>query len=77
MVKIVFRKGVFGEVRTLPAVLGILDADARRRAAACGDGYEAKPAAATGGRVRGRAAVVTTGAAVRTEAREHRLANSA
>lgn len=76
MTKVVFREGAFSEIRTLPKVMGLIDAKAEQIAAGCGDGYEAKPTEATGGRVRARAAVVTTGPAIRAEAKHHRLANS-
>lgn len=64
----------FAEVRSLPAAMGILDDYAEGRAAAAGDGYHAKPAERTGGRGRGRAAVVTDAQGSRKEAKYHHLA---
>ena len=58
----------------MPAVMDEVDAIASRLAEQAGDGYEAKPAAETGGRVRGRAVVLTTtGEAMVDEARNHTL----
>ena len=58
----------------MPAVMAELDAIASGLAERAGDGYEAKPAAETGGRVRGRAVVLTTtGEAMVDEARNHTL----
>lgn len=65
----------FGQVRTLPKVMAMLTDEAESRAQSAGEGYIAKPADVTGGRVRGRAAVLAaTGPARRREAREHNLA---
>lgn len=50
----------FSEIRTAPKVMDMLDDIASGTARRAGKGFEAKPARATGGRVRGRAAVVTT-----------------
>ena len=58
--KIVFRKGAFAEIRTLPKVLSEVDSAAERVASAAGEGFVAEHAQETGGRVRGRAAVHTT-----------------
>ena len=66
----------FAQVRTLPAVMGRLNAYAQSKAAQGGDGYHAKPAERTGGRGRGRAAVVTDGKGARKEAKYHHLARS-
>lgn len=74
MGKITFRKGAFAEIRTLPAVMDMLDDYADRKAAEGGDGYHAEAADETGGRVRGRAAVVAAGPGAYREAREHILA---
>lgn len=73
-VRVQWRRGAFADLRTEPAVMDELDAHAERIAAAAGDGYEAMPAAETGGRVRGRAAVVTTTTgAMRDNAKNHTL----
>ena len=58
-VKIEWNRGAFGEIRTMPGVMKELDGLAARMAAAAGRGYLAKPAKPTGGRRRGRAAVLT------------------
>ncbi|MDR1078840.1 MAG: hypothetical protein LBL55_09325 [Propionibacteriaceae bacterium] len=72
--KIVYKLQGFREIRTAPKVMSVLDDEAARIARACGDGFEAKPAKATGGRVRGRSAVVTTtGGAARRQSRDHVL----
>lgn len=76
MARVVFKKGAFLEIRTTGPVFNWVNGEADRIARNAGDGYLAKPAAVAGGRGRARAAVVTTGPAVRTEAKEHRLANS-
>lgn len=74
---VVFHKGAFAEVRTLPAVMDELDSIAEGIAARAGDGFKAEPAEATGGRIRGRAAVVTaTPKAMVAEARNHVLERS-
>jgi len=76
-VKIKWRPGVFAEIRTLPAVMAEVDSMAQDIATAAGDGFEARPASATGGRVRGRAAVVTaTARAIRRNARDQTLLKS-
>lgn len=74
MAKIVFRSGAFAEIRTMPVVMGMLDNYADRKAAEGGEGYHAQAAERTGGRIRGRAAVVATGTGARTEATHHILA---
>lgn len=76
-VRIVWRAGVFRELRTLPAVLAELNSHATRIAATAGPGFEAAPAAVTGGRGRGRAAVLarTFPARVR-QARNHVIEKS-
>lgn len=72
--KIVWRRGAFRELRSLPPVLAELEDRGRRIAAAAGDGYEASSARVTGGRGRGRVSVRTaTSAARRREARDHTL----
>lgn len=64
----------FRDLRTEPAVLADLDRRAEAVAAAAGRGFEAKTPEVTGGRVRGRAAVVsTTRAAAKAEAERHVL----
>lgn len=72
--KVTFWKGSFAELRTLPAVMQVLNDKAEAIAEAAGRGYEAMHAEKTGGRVRGRAAVVpTTPAAVRDAAKNGTL----
>ncbi len=64
----------FRELRTDPKVMADLNRRAEAVAAAAGDGFEAEPAYRTGGRVRGRAAVVSiTNQAAAAEARNHVL----
>lgn len=75
--KIVFKKGVFKEIRTLPKVMGALTAHAASVAAQCGPGYHNHGAAVTGGKGRGRAAVVTDRQGARREAKHHLLAGHA
>ena len=78
--KIKWKQGAFAEIRTLPDVMGLLDDHAESVATTANSGlgeygYKAMPAAPTGGRVRGRAAVVTTTIeAMVHEARNHELA---
>lgn len=74
--KFKWNRAGFVQVRTMPAVMGRLNAYAESKAAQGGDGYHAKPAERTGGRVRGRAAVVTDGKGARKEAKYHHLARS-
>ena len=65
----------FAEVRSTPAVLGMLKSAADQRAAAAGEGYETRGPQTSGGRGRGRAAVITGNAkARRAEAISHNLA---
>lgn len=76
-VKIHWKRGVFAEIRTLPAVLSELDSMAEAIANRAGDGFEARAAENTGGKVRGRAAVVTASMkAIRRNAREQTLLKS-
>lgn len=75
--KIVFKKGVFKEIRTLPKVMGTLTIHAARVAAECGDGYHNHGATVTGGKGRGRASVVTDRQGSRREAKHHLLAGYA
>ena len=64
----------FRDLRTDPAVIDDLKRRAEAIAAAAGEGFEAQPAEKTGGRVRGRAAVIsTTRAAAKAEAERHVL----
>jgi hypothetical protein len=49
----------FEAIRTAPKVMDMLDEIAQDMADRAGEGYKAVPASATGGRVRGRAMVVT------------------
>lgn len=73
-VRMKWRRGAFADLRTDPAVMRELDAYAEQIASAAGDGYEAKGAEVTGGKVRGRAAVVaTTVKANRDNAKNHTL----
>lgn len=73
-VKIVWRKGAFAELRTLPGVMKEIDDTTKRMAQRAGKGYEAKPAEKTRGRVRGRGAVVTGNfEAIRDNAKNHTL----
>ena len=65
-------------VRSMPEVMDAVDEKTQELASRAGDGYEAKPAQITGGRVRARAAVVTvTPAAMKNEAKNHTLAHLA
>ena len=73
-IKIVWRKGAFAELRTLPGVMKEIDDTTKRMAQRAGKDYEAKPAEKTRGRGRGRGAVVATGGAVRDNAKNHTLA---
>jgi len=76
--KLVWRPGVFKEIRTLPKMMAALNDHAQKIAAKAGDGFEAKPAHVTGGRGRGRTAVVTaTIAASKKEAKDHTLLKAA
>ena len=76
-VKVVFDYEAFAEVRTMPAVMAELNRIADGIADRAGDGFVAEPAQKTGGRVRGRAAVVTaTPRAMAVEARDHVLERS-
>ena len=64
----------FRDLRTDPAVMDDLAKRSERIAAAAGEGFVAEPVEKTGGRVRGRAAVVsTTYQAAAAEARDHVL----
>ncbi|MCL2470660.1 MAG: hypothetical protein FWF25_02815 [Propionibacteriaceae bacterium] len=72
--KLVWRSGVFKEIRSLPTVKAAVNEAAQKVAAKCGTGYEVKAAQITGGRGRARAEVVTrTYQAMRREARDHTL----
>lgn len=72
--RIRWNRGAFAEIRSLPAVQAEVNSLAASVADRAGDGYEARPAAVTGGRVRTRAAVVTaTAEAVRDQAINHTL----
>lgn len=76
-VKVKWRRGVFAEIRTLPAVLSELDDMAGAIAGRAGDGFESRSAAPTGGKIRGRAAVVTASMkAIRRNARDMTLLKS-
>lgn len=72
-VKIVWKRGAFRELRTLPSVVADVEARAERIAAACGDGFEVR-SGITGGRGRARSAVLTTTVrAIARNARDHTL----
>lgn len=72
--KIVWKRGAFRELRTLPGVLADLAERGERIASAAGDGYESSGARVTGGKGRGRVSVRTaTTSARRREARDHAL----
>ena len=76
-VAIKWRKAAFAEIRTLPRVLSELDSMADAIANRAGDGFESRSAAPTGGKVRGRAAVITvTARAMRRNARDMTLLKS-
>ena len=73
-VRIKWRLAGFREVRTSPEVMAELNRLAAGVAARAGEGYVAEPAAVTGGRGRGRAAVITaTEDARRDQAENHTL----
>ncbi len=73
-VRIKWNRRAFAELRTMPEVLRELDALAEGIADRAGEGFTVEPASVTGGRVRGRAAVITsTRQAQAKEAREHTL----
>ena len=64
----------FAEIRTAPKVMKMLDDIAEATASRAGEGFRAEPAKATGGRVRGRAAVITvTADAMRAQAKNRAL----
>lgn len=72
-----WRRGAFAEIRTLPRVLSELDSMADAIANRAGDGFESRSAAPTGGKIRGRAAVVTASMkAIRRNARDMTLLKS-
>jgi len=72
-----WKRGVFAEIRTLPRVLSELDSMADAIANRAGDGFESRSAAPTGGKIRGRAAVITASArAMRRNARDQTLLKS-
>lgn len=73
-IKVVWKRGAFRELRTLPGVMAELERRGQRIAAAAGPGYESSGARVTGGRGRGRVSVKTaTTSARRRESREHNL----
>ena len=76
-VKIKWKPGVFAEIRTMPAVMSMVDGMADDIARAAGEGFESSPATKTGGKVRGRAAVITvTNRARKRNARDQVLLKS-
>ena len=75
--RISWRLPGFKELRTHPKMLTDLQARAERIADKAGPGFKAAPVGVTGGRGRGRVAVVaTTRNANRRNAREHTLLRS-
>jgi len=69
-----FNQSTFQKIRTAPKAMAMLNDIANETALRAGEGFVAKPADVTGGRVRGRAAVVaTTRKASASEARNHTL----
>lgn len=73
-----WNKGAFAEIRTLPKVMEALNAEAKSIAQKAGPNYEAKPAQEAGGRIRGRASVVTKGIdGIRDNRRNHTLSKFA
>ena len=75
--KFVWNMRGFAEVRGRPAVTKLLAAEAQRRAAQAGPGYEVRGPEVSRGKGRGRAAVITGDArARRAEASRHNLARS-
>jgi len=69
-----FNQSGFQEIRTAPKVMDMIDDIADQTAQRAGDGFEARKATKTGGRVRGRAAVVTTTRdAAERESRDHTM----
>lgn len=73
-VKIRWRKGAFAELRTSPSVMAEINAAASRIGASAGSEYTVEPAEKTGGRIRGRAAVIAgSHAAQRDNAKNHSL----
>lgn len=73
-VRIKWNRGAFAEIRTSPEVMAELNDLAAGIASRAGEGFVAKDAQATGGRVRGRAAVVTaTAKAMADQARNHTI----
>lgn len=72
--RVVLKYEGFEQLRTDPKIMAELNRLAEETAAHAGDGFEARPAATTGGRVRGRAAVVTaTAKAMRRNAKHNTL----
>lgn len=72
--RVVLHYDGFSALRTDPKILGELNRLAEETAARAGEGFEAKPAGVTGGRVRGRSAVVTaTAKAARRNAKHNTL----
>lgn len=73
-VKVAWKRGVWRQIRTLPAVAAEIGARAERIANAAGPGYAAGTVRATGGRGRARVTVkTTTTTARRREAKNHTL----
>lgn len=73
-VAIVWRRGAFRDLRTMPEVMAELASKGQELATLAGDGYEASSPRATGGRGRGRVSVATaTEEARRRESLDHNL----
>lgn len=73
-VVMVWRRGAFADVRTMPGVMAEVDRRLERIAAAAGPGFEIRRARRTGGRVRARGSVGTTDIrSQRRNARDHTL----
>lgn len=76
-VQLKFNQSAFAEIRTAPKVMAMLNDIAGQTAARAGDGFESRSAEATGGKVRGRAAVITVShKAMRDQSRNRTLERS-
>jgi hypothetical protein len=69
--KVVLNMKGFAALRSDPAMMDELNRLAEEIATRAGDGFEAKPAAVTGGRGRGRAAVITMTPQARVDNAKH------
>lgn len=77
MARVKLNEAGFRAVRTDPKVMAMLTAHAQAVAAEGGKGYHPEPAEVTGGKVRGRAAVVIDRQGMRKEAERHTAAGAA